>query len=304
MAAVLSSVPSLDLPPVAAERREGRNAIGEVLGSPGGAIGAVVVVGLLVLAVFGPEIAPYSATAINPLNTLQGPSLHHLLGTDQLGRDILSRLILGTRLELSVAVPSVGGAVCLGLLLGLVGAYVGGVVDNLVVLLMDSVQAFPAVVLALGLLAIIGPSTRNLILVIGLAFTPNYARVSRALVYSVKQEQFVLAERSLGARGERIMLRHIVPNIVAPLLILMAMDMPSAITTEAGLSFLGLGVPPPNPSWGAILADGFNYIQQSPWAVIWTSVTLAVTTVGFMLLGEALRDVFDPRVRGVGTWRA
>jgi len=285
-------------------RRRARGAIGSILTTPGGTIGTVIVVGLVVLAIFGPELAPYSFSAIDVNATLQGPSLHHLLGTDALGRDILSRLIFGTRIELEVAVPAVAAALGAGLVLGMLGGYLGGLVDNVVVLLMDTFQSFPAIVLALALLTVLGPSLRNLIIVIAVAFTPNYARTSRALVLSVKQNQYILAERALGAGRIRIMVRHVLPNIIAPLFILLAMDTPSAITTEAGLSFLGLGVPPPNPSWGTILSEGFNSIFQAPWAVLFASLALGIATIGFLTFGEALRDVLDPRVRGVSRWRA
>jgi peptide/nickel transport system permease protein len=281
-----------------------RGAVAAILRTPGGIIGTVIVVGLVLLAIFGPEIAPYSFSQINVNDTLQGPTLHHLLGTDQLGRDILSRIIYGTRIALEVAVTSVAAALAVGLALGLLGGYLGGIVDNVVVLLTDTFQSFPAIVLALALLTVLGASLRNLIIVIAVTFCPNYARASRALVLTVKQNQYVLAERALGAGRLRIMVRHIVPNIVAPLFILLAMDIPSAIAAEAGLSFLGLGVPPPNPSWGSILSDGFNSIYQAPWAVLFASLALGIATVGFLMFGEALRDVLDPRVRGVSRWRA
>lgn len=274
-----------------------------ILTTPDGAVGTIIVVGLVILAVFGPLLAPYSFSQIDVNASLQGPSLHHLLGTDQLGRDILSRLIYGTRIELEVAVPAVGAALCGGLVLGLLGGYLGGLVDNAVVLLTDTFQSFPAIVLALGLLAVLGPSLRNLIIVIAVTFSPNYARTSRALVLGVKENQYILAERALGASPARVMAGHLLPNIVAPLFILLAMDTPSAITTEAGLSFLGLGVPPPNPSWGAILSDGFNSIYTAPWAVLFASLALAVATIGFLLFGEALRDALDPRLRGVSRWQ-
>ncbi|MHB1928171.1 MAG: ABC transporter permease [Acidimicrobiales bacterium] len=290
--------------PVAPAKRRGRGALRTLLTTPGGAVGSIIVAGLVFLAVFGPSVAPYSSTSINVLARLQGPSWHHLLGTDQLGRDLLSRLIDGTRIELEVAVPAVGIALVGGLILGLLGGYLGGLVDNVVVLLTDTFQSFPAIVLALALLTVLGSSLRNLIVVIAVTFSPNYARTSRALVLSVKQNQYIVAERALGASRARVMVRHILPNIVAPLFILLAMDTPSAITAEAGLSFLGLGVRPPNPSWGSLLSDGFNSIFQAPWAVLFASLALAIATVGFLTFGEALRDVLDPRLKGVTGWRA
>jgi peptide/nickel transport system permease protein len=171
-------------------------------------------------------------------------------------------------------------------------------VDNVILVLTDSMQAFPAVILALALLALLGPSSTNVILVIIIAFMPGYARVVRAQVLSVKENPFVEAERSLGASNGRIIFVHILPNILAPLVILLAMDLPSAITFEAGLSFLGLGVKPPTPSWGVILADGFSRIRNSPWPVLWAGLALMLTTLGFTLFGETLRDVLDPKLAG------
>lgn len=290
--------------PEPTRRARAHSAVGSLLATPNGALGTIIVAGLIVLAVFGPALSPYSFSAIDVNATLQGPSLHHLLGTDQIGRDILSRLIYGTRIEMEVSVPAVAGALAVGLVLGLLGGYLGGIFDNVVILLTDTFQSFPAIILALTLLIVVGSSLRNLVVVIAVAFLPNYARTSRALVLSVKENQYILAEQALGAGRARIMMRHIVPNIVAPLFILLAMDIPSAITVEAGLSFLGLGVRPPNPSWGTILSDGFSSIYQAPWAVLFASLALAIATIGFLTFGEALRDVLDPRLRGVSRWRA
>ena len=210
----------------------------------------------------------------------------------------MSRLIYGSRIALGVALPSVAIALTGGVLLGLVAGYAGGIVDDFVVVLIDSVNAFPAVILALAILALLGPALINEIFVIGLAWIPGYARVTRAQVLSVKENVYIEAERSLGARTGRIILMHILPNVIAPLLILAAMDLPVVITFEAGLSFLGLGVRPPMPSWGSILSDGFNYIRQSPWPITWAGLTLIITTLGFTLFGETLRDVLDPRLSG------
>jgi peptide/nickel transport system permease protein len=225
--------------------------------------------------------------------------MEHLLGTDRLGRDTLSRLIYGVGIALIVALPAVLSALVIGLLLGIVAAWRGGLIDAVLVIVMDVLQAFPAVILALALLALLGPSLRNVIIVVSIAFIPNYARVSRALVFSAKANQWVEAERALGASTLRIVFTHILPNIMPPLFILMAMDIPSAIVIEAGLSFLGLGVQPPTPSWGVILSDGFQSIMQSPWAVVFASIILMITTLGFTMLGETLRDIVDPRLSGL-----
>jgi peptide/nickel transport system permease protein len=280
-----------------------RNSVlGDVLRRPLGALGLALVVAFFLTVIFASQIAPHTDTDQNIDRMLEGPSLTYPLGTDQLGRDLLSRLIYGSRIALGTALPAVSIALCFGLALGLAAGYLGGYLDNLVLIILDSIQAFPGVILALTILALLGPSLTNVILVIGFTWIPGYARVTRAQVLSVRQNLFIEAERSLGASRGRIIFLHILPNIIAPLVILLAMDLPGVITFEAGLSFLGLGVPPPTPSWGAILSDGFNFIRNSPWPILWAGLTLMLTTLGFTLFGETLRDVLDPRLSG--TWRA
>lgn len=276
--------------------------LGEVLQRPLGALGFFIVFMFLVAVIFAPVLAPYDYAKQDIPSMLQGPSRAHLLGTDHLGRDLLSRIIYGSRIALIAAVPSVSIALIGGIILGLLAGYIGGIVDDIIVIILDTIKAFPAVILALAILALLGPSLVNEILVIGLAWIPGYARVTRAQVFSARQNLYVEAERSLGAPSRRIVLRHILPNILAPLLILAAMDLPVVITFEAGLSFLGLGVRPPTPSWGVILSEGFNFIRQTPWPITWAGLTLIITTLGFTLFGETLRDVLDPRL--IGTRRA
>lgn len=272
--------------------------LGDVLRRPLGALGFLIVLGFMLMVILASVLAPYGYAEQDIPSMLQGPSREHPLGTDHLGRDLLSRIIYGSRIALGTAVPSVSIALVGGIVLGLISGYIGGIVDDIVVVILDSLKAFPAVILALTILALLGPSLVNVIVVIGLAWIPNYARVTRAQVLSAKQNVYVEAERSLGATSGRIVLLHILPNILAPLLILAAMDLPVVITFEAGLSFLGLGVRPPTPSWGVILSDGFNFIRQSPWPITWTGLTLIITTLGFTLFGETLRDVLDPRLSG------
>jgi peptide/nickel transport system permease protein len=272
--------------------------VGDVLRRPLGALGFLIVLGFMLTVILAPVLAPYDYAEQDIPSMLQGPSSNYLLGTDHLGRDLLSRIIYGSRIALGVAVPSVSIALVGGIALGLISGYVGGIVDDIVVVILDSIKAFPAVMLALTILALLGPSLINEIVVIGIAWIPNYGRVARAQVFSAKQNVYVEAERSLGATSWRIVLFHILPNILAPLLILAAMDLPVVITFEAGLSFLGLGVRPPTPSWGVILSDGFNFIRQTPWPITWAGLTLIITTLGFTLFGETLRDVLDPRLSG------
>jgi peptide/nickel transport system permease protein len=272
--------------------------LGDVLQRPLGALGFLIVLGFMLMVVFAPLLTSYGYAQQDIPSMLQGPSRAHWLGTDHLGRDLWSRIVYGSRIALSVALPSVGIALTAGVIVGLVAGYVGGIVDDITLVILDSLQAFPAVILALTILALLGPSLVNVIIVIGLAWTPGYARIARAQVLTTKQNQYIEVERSLGASQARILSVHILPNILAPLLILAAMDLPVVITFEAGLSFLGLGVRPPTPSWGVVLSDGFNFIRQSPWPITWAGLTLIITTLGFTLFGETLRDVLDPALSG------
>jgi peptide/nickel transport system permease protein len=247
------------------------------------------------MALFAPLLASGYADQ-DIAHRLQGPSAAHPFGTDHLGRDVLQRIVYGAWIALATAVPGVLIALLIGLTLGLLSGYVGGWVEGAILICADTLLAFPVVIFALALLALIGPSAASVIVVITLAFAPGYVRVVRAQVLAVKGQLFVEVGRALGASDWRIMVAHMLPNIVAPLLILVAMDVASAIAIEAGLSFLGLGVQPPTPSWGVILADGFARIRQSPWPVVFASLTLMVTTLGLTLFGEALRDALDPHL--------
>lgn len=303
----MATATNAERPPIAQRAiRGGRltETILSVVDRPAMLVGLGVWTLFVILAIGGQHLAPYGVDVQDIPHRLQGPTLAHLLGTDELGRDVLSRLMVGTRYALGVAVPAVVVALCVGVLLGVVAGYLGNLADRVVVVVLDSVQAFPAIILALALLALVGPSLRNVVLVIAIAFVPGYARVTRALVLAAKNNQWVDAERSLGAHPLRIVAMHILPNIAAPLFVLLAMDIPSAITIEAGLDFLGLGLQPPTPSWGIILSDGFFYVRQSPWPVIGASLFLMVATLGFTLLGEGLRDVVDPKLSGTRVWRA
>ncbi|HUH95957.1 MAG TPA: ABC transporter permease [Anaerolineales bacterium] len=272
--------------------------LGDVVRQPLGALGFLIVFVFFMTVIFAPLIAPYDYTRQDIPNRMEGPSVKYWLGTDNLGRDLFSRLVYGSRIAFEISLPSVGIALTVGMLLGLVAGYAGGWLDNLIVVVMDTLQAFPSIMLSLAILALLGPSLINVIIVIGLTWMPNYARVVRAQVLAARETVYVESERSLGASDWRILLSHILPNVIAPALILAAMDLPWVITFEAGLSFLGLGVRPPTPSWGSILSEGFDHIFETPWPILWSGLTLALTTLGFTLFGEALRDVLDPRLSG------
>lgn len=272
--------------------------LGDVLMQPLGAIGFVIVLAFIISVIFAPLIAPYDYSKQDIPNRMKGPSQTYWLGTDHLGRDIFSRLVYGSRIAFGTAIPSVAIALVTGIFFGLIAGYVGGTVDNIIVVVMDTLQAFPSIMLSLAILALLGPSLINVIIVIGITWMPNYARVIRAQTLSIREKAYIEAERSLGVKDANILLSHILPNVIAPALLLAAMDLPWVITFESGLSFMGMGVRPPTPSWGVILSEGFSHIFESQWPILWSGIALALTTLGFTLFGEALRDVLDPRLSG------
>jgi peptide/nickel transport system permease protein len=267
---------------------------------PLGLLGLIIVSLIVLSAIFAPWIIPYDPIALNIPDRLQGPNLAHLLGTDQLGRDTFSRVVMGGRVALQVALPTIGGAIAIGLILGMIAGYGPKWLDSLIVLLFDTVRSFPTVMFALAVVALVGPSLNTVIFVIMITSIPTYGRVVRTLTQSLRDSEFIEAERSLGASTFRIMRVHLLPNVLGPLAVLAAMDIPTIVGLEAGLSFLGMGVKPPTPSWGALLNDGYNLIRNTPWLIIAGGIPLILTTLGFTFLGEALRDVVDPKLRGRG----
>ncbi len=262
-----------------------------------GMAGFVIVTVIVLSAIFADWIVPYDPVAMNLKDRMQGPSWSHLLGTDQLGRDSFSRVIMGGRVALQVALISIGVALAVGLALGMVAGFGPRWLDHLIVLLFDTVRSFPTVMFALAVVALVGPSLETVMLVIIVTSIPVYGRVVRTQTLSIKNNEFITAERAMGASSGRILVVHILPNVIGPLLILASMDIPGVIALEAGLSFLGLGVKPPTPSWGSILNEGYNLIRNTPWLVIAGGIPLILTTLGFTFLGEALRDIFDPKLR-------
>ena len=279
------------------ERSAFANAFARALRDPLGALGATLVALFVLSAALAPWIAPYDPNALDVPARLQGPSPAHLLGTDNLGRDVFSRVLYGGRIALGVALTAVGLSLIAGTLLGLIAGYGPRWLDNLLLLLFDSVRAFPVIMFALAVITVVGPSLQTVILVVVVTTIPAYARIVRTQTLSLRHTEFILAERSLGAGAPRVLLVHILPNVIGPLLILASMEGPVVITIEAGLSFLGLGVRPPTPSWGNILNDGYAFIRNTPWLVIAAGIPLVLSTLGFTFLGETLRDVFDPRLR-------
>ncbi|KAA0909933.1 ABC transporter permease [Aquicoccus porphyridii] len=261
-----------------------------------GLIGLILVILFFASAIFAPWIAPYDPNALDVPSRLSGPTWDHPAGTDQLGRDTLSRLLYGGRVALKIAAIGVSVALVVGLILGMIAGFGPRWLDNLLLLAFDTVRAFPTIVLALAMVALTGPSLGMVLAIVIITSIPQYARVARTATLTLKNTDFILAERSLGASMTRTLLHHVMPNVVGPLLILAAMDVPVVVTVEAGLSFLGLGVLPPTASWGTILNEGYLVIRDAPWMVIAGGIPLILTTLGFTFLGEALRDVFDPRM--------
>ena len=264
-------------------------------------LAGLIIVSIIVLsAIFAPWIVPYDPIALNIPDRLQGPSMSHLLGTDQLGRDTFSRVIMGGRVALQVAIPTIIGAISIGLILGMIAGYGPKWLDTLIVMLFDTLRSFPTVMFALAVVALVGPSLNTVILVIMVTSIPTYGRVVRTLTQSLRSSDFITAEKALGASTVRIMGVHILPNVLGPLAVLAAMDIPTIVGLEAGLSFLGMGVRPPTPSWGSLLNDGYSLIRNTPWLIVAGGIPLILTTLGFTFLGEALRDVVDPKLRGRG----
>lgn len=268
----------------------------QVVSHPLGAIGVVLVALIVLTALLAPAIAPYNPTAISVKERLADPSLAHLLGTDQLGRDLLSRVIVGTRTAMTVALTSLAAALAIALPLGMIAGYGPRWLDALLILLFDSISSLPMIMLGLAVVVLLGPGVSTVILVIVLYGVPSYARLVRTQTLSLRTRDFIKAEQAMNAGTFRILFRHILPNVVGPLLILACLDISTVITLEAGLSFLGLGVKPQIPSWGNILSDGFAVIRNSPVPVIAGGMPLILATIGFTFFGEALRDALDPKL--------
>ncbi|MBX2881529.1 MAG: ABC transporter permease [Granulosicoccus sp.] len=264
---------------------------------PMGLFGLVLVVLISLSAIFASVIAPYDPIALNITERLQGPSASHLLGTDQLGRDLFSRVLYGGQVALKVALISIAAALSIGVLLGMLAGFGPSWLDNLIMLFFDTIRSFPTVMFALAAVALVGPSLGTVIVVIVITSIPNYGRVIRTQTLTIKNNEFIQAERVMGASLWRILRVHVLPNVMGPLMILASMDIPTVVALEAGLSFLGMGVKPPTPSWGSILNDGYTLIRNTPWPIIAGSIPLVLITLGFTFLGESLRDLIDPKLR-------
>jgi|AntAceMinimDraft_16_1070373.scaffolds.fasta_scaffold00607_3 peptide/nickel transport system permease protein len=274
------------------------SSLGKVLGQFSGALGTILILAIIFVAIFAPCLTPHDPDVIDVFNKLAPPSKTHLMGTDELGRDLFTRILYGSRIALIVSLPAIGIGVIISMLLGVIAGYGSTWVGSLLLILFDSVRAFPTIIFAITIMALTGGANLPiLIAVIGITRFPGYSRLIRVQTLKVRENDYISAAKGTGCSYMRIVFRHILPNAIGPLFIQAAMDIPVVITIEAGLSFLGLGVPPPTPSWGAVLRSGYAYVRTSPWMVVFGGLALIVATLGFTLLGETLRDVFDPKLR-------
>ncbi len=274
--------------------RLGRTAVRRPLGAAGALLISLLVLAAVlapVLTVHDPEIGDFLAISA-------APSDEHIMGTDGLGRDIYARVLYGARISLQVGIIAVAIAATIGTTIGLLSGYLGGWIDSVIQRLLEVVQAFPGLVLAMALVAGLGPDIKNVMIAVGIATSPGLARIVRASVMGVKANTYVEAARSIGATGPRIVLRHILPNVTAPIIVVATAGLGGAILVEASLSFLGLGPPPPAPSWGSMLNDSRLAVGVAWWSAVYPGIAISLAVFGFNLLGDALRDVWDPRLRG------
>ena len=296
------SQPTLDaLAVVSGSARESRSlwsdARSRLLRNPVAMAGGAVSILLILVAFAAPYIAPYDPVHQDLANSLAGPSMAHLAGTDVHGRDIFSRIIYGTRISLRIGFLGMLLGCVAGVILGLVAGYYGGWWDTVIMRLMDVQMAFPGLLVAICIIAIIGPGLENVILAVGIFSVPLFARVTRGQILSLKEQEFIVAARMMGAQDGRIMLSHLLPNAVAPLLVLCTLRIATAILTAASLSFLGLGAQPPIPEWGAMLSDGRAYLSIAPHVATTPGLAILITVLAFNLLGDGLRDALDPRLK-------
>ena len=265
--------------------------------NPRAVLGVAVLLAVIAMAVFAPALAPYDPLAQGVGKPLDPPSMAHWAGTDSFGRDIMSRIIYGARVALIVGIVSVFLAMVIGVTLGLISGYYGGLVDVVIMRVMDGLFAFPIIILAIAMMAVMGFGVRNVIIAVAVGFIAPFARVTRGDVLAVKEEPYIEAARLTGVRSLTIIFRHVLPNVLAPIIVQGALRVSGAIITESGLSFLGLGPPPPTPAWGRMIAEGQTFIVMAPHVATIPGIALMLTIVALNLLGDGLRDTLDPRMR-------
>jgi len=260
-------------------------------------VSLVILILLFLMAIFAPLLAPHHYSTLNHAHLFEGPSAEFPLGTDRLGRDVLSRLIYGSRQSLSMGVIAIGIAASVGVTLGAVAGYYGKWVDNLSMRFLDIYQSIPMFLLAVTLAAVLGPSLRNAVIALGISMMPVYARIMRAAVLTVREKEYVEAAKAINAKNGRIILKHIVPNAMAPIIVEITMGMGSTILAGAALSFIGLGVQPPIPEWGAMITDARGVMRDNPQLAMYPGIMIMLTVLSFNLLGDGLRDALDPRLK-------
>ncbi len=271
--------------------------LGRLMADPMAVVAVLIILGLVGVAVFADVIAPHDYAAMNLADRFAPPSSTYWLGTDNLGRDTFSRLAQGSRIALQVALTAVSIAGLMGLVLGMIAGFGPRWLDNVLLFIFDTLRAYPTIILALALAALLPRGLSTVVIVVVITSFSEYGRVVRTQTLSLKNAEFILAERAMGASPARIVFHHVLPNVLGPFFILAAMNLPVVITIEAGMSFLGIGVPPGTPSWGATLKDGFDFIRTTPWIILAGGLPLILVTLGFTFLGEALRDQLDPKLR-------
>jgi peptide/nickel transport system permease protein len=276
--------------------RRGSKALRRFLRHPGGMLGFVLLAFLILIALFAPFVAPYDPLKVDPINALLPPSADHWMGTDTLGRDVMSRVIFGARISLRLGIVSVAIAMSLGVFLGVLAGYLGGRVDAVIMRIVDILLAFPSLVLALIAVFALGPGLTNAMIAVGISSIPAYARITRAEVLSAKENLYVQSAQALGAPAGAIMFRHILPNIIAPNIVMGALGTGSAILAGAALSFLGLGAQAPLPEWGLMLSQGRGFMSLAWWLTVFPGIGIMATVMSMNLLGDGLRDVLDPRL--------
>ncbi len=277
------------------EASPGWRALSRLARRPAAMIGLVVVVFFVVLAMFAPLVAPFDPLQTSWTAVRKAPSAAHLFGTDELGRDVLSRVIFGARASLLAGLVSVSISLALGVPIGLVAGYAGRWPDALISRMTDAMLSTPFLILAIALAAFLGPSLTNAMIAIGISATPIFIRLTRAQVLAVKVEDYIEAARAVGNSHLRIALRHVLPNVVPPLIVQATLAIAAAVIAEASLSFLGLGQQPPAPSWGSMLNTAKNYVENAPWMAVWPGLSIFLLVLSFNLLGDGLRDALDPR---------
>jgi peptide/nickel transport system permease protein len=296
------TTPGLEAPPAPRSRPRWIETLALLARNPMAVVSSLVLLGLVVMALLGSRIAPYGFNEIAAdvaTGRLQPPSAEHWFGTDNLGRDVFSRVLLGAEVSLRVGFIAVAISLTAGTVIGLVAGYYGRWLDDGLMRFMDVLFAFPAILLAIVVLAVLGPGVTNAMIAIGIVYTPIFARLARASTLSVREQVYVRASRSAGAGDLRILGRHVLPNIAAPLIVQTSLSLAFAILSEAALSFLGLGTQPPNPSWGRMLAEGRDFIQQAWWMALFPGLAIFIVVLAFNVLGDSLRDVLDPKQRSV-----